>query len=106
MGHASIARAEGAPLRSLSPASREIVGQTAAFALCWAFLNAVLNVRYPAAEPRFWYLLPSVDVTALFCLYALAGAGRLRIPALVQVAVTGCFLFFRVLRFGDGIEEQ
>jgi hypothetical protein len=106
MDDASVARIPSAPAEALSRASREGRWATFWFLACWAFLNALVNLRYPAAEPPFWYFLPSIDVTLLFGLYGLAGAWRWRLPAWVHATVAAALLFFRFLRFGDGIERQ
>src|SRR5262245_23205363 len=106
MDDASVARIPPAPSDALSRASREGRRATFWFLACWAFLNALVNVRYPAAEPPFWYFLPSIDVTLLLGLYGLAAAWRLRMPAWVHGSAAAALLLFRFLRFGDGIERQ
>src|SRR5262245_12110999 len=39
----------------------------------WVLLNVLVNVRYPDAEPAFWYLTPAIDVCVIFVAYALLG---------------------------------
>jgi hypothetical protein len=74
------------------------------FVLSFAFLNAVMNQRYPARQPPLWYFLPSLDVVALFVILALCGAFKQRVPRLVRAAVVFGILLSRVLRFADGVE--
>jgi hypothetical protein len=74
------------------------------FVLAFGFLNAVMNSRYPARQPAFWYLLPSLDVVALFVVFALCGAWHKRMPRAVHGIIVGWMLFSRVLRIADGIE--
>jgi len=75
-----------------------------AFTGSFAFLNAVMNQRYPAPQPALWYLLPSLDVVALFVVFALCGAFRRPVSRPMRgVLVTG-FLLSRVLRLADGVE--
>ena len=49
---------------------------TLLFLLAWAFIDAMLNVRYPADEPAFWYIVPTADVVVLFAFFALLGWGK------------------------------
>jgi len=79
---------------------------TLAFVAALALLSAVLDVRYPAPEPRLWYLLPAVDVLVLLGIFALLGWRGVRVPRLARAALVTAFLFVRFLRFGDGIEQR
>jgi sulfatase-like protein len=74
------------------------------FVLAFGFLNAVMNERYPARQPAFWYLLPSLDVVALFVGFALLGAWQKRVPRALQGTLVGLLLLARVLRLADGLE--
>jgi hypothetical protein len=74
------------------------------FALAFGFLNAVMNERYPARQPPLWYLLPSLDIVALFVCFALLGAWHKRVPRAAQGALVGLLLLARVLRIADGLE--
>jgi hypothetical protein len=89
-----------ARLRRAWAVSKEPLG----FVLSFAFLNAVMNQRYPARQPAFWYFLPSLDVVALFVIFALCGAFKRRVPRAVHAALVFGFMFSRVLRFADGVE--
>lgn len=71
--------------------------------LGWVALSAVVNSRYPAFEPRLWYLIPSLDVTVLFGLFAVLGLLGWRIPRLVFVLFAVLFAFVRLFRVADGI---
>jgi hypothetical protein len=68
----------------------------------WMLLNLLCNVRFPGLEPALWYLLPSLDATALLALVALFAARGRRTPralvALGAILVTAVRLF----RFADG----
>jgi hypothetical protein len=35
----------------------------------WTLLDLLCNVRFPGPEPALWYLLPSLDATALLVLW-------------------------------------
>jgi hypothetical protein len=80
---------------------------TLLFLLAWAFLNAVVNLRYPAplAEPSWWYLLPSVDVVVL--LLVLAGLGWMgrRLPFWVLGVLAVLFVWVRLFRTAQGLIE-
>lgn len=82
-----------------------LVRPTLLFLVAWSFLNILINLRYPAKEARFWYLLPSLDVTLLLCCVALLAMAGRRMPALVGSVVLVALLLARVLRIGDGIER-
>jgi len=70
--------------------------------LLW--LDAVLNLRYPAREAAFWYLVPSLDLVVIVGAYAaLAAAGR-RVPGSVHAGVVAFVLAVRCLRFADGLK--
>lgn len=77
--------------------------RTVTFVCCWALLNTVVNVRYPAEEPAYWYLIPSVDVTVLLAGYSVLGLLRVRIPRAVHVLITVLLVGVRLFRLGDGI---
>jgi len=74
------------------------------FAACFAFLNTAMNTRYPAREPWFWYLVPSLDVVAALTVISLFAGFRRRVPRLVSALLVACFLIARVLRIADGVE--
>ena len=76
------------------------------FTLGWVLLNAVLNVRYPGSEPAFWYLLPSIDVFAIYLYLALVGWMKWQVPVALRVAGVAWFLLARVIRLGDGIQKH
>jgi hypothetical protein len=72
--------------------------------LAWFGLSLCENLRFPGSEPKFWYLLPAVDVTVLFSLFA-ATTGRFRSVATRSLWIlTSAFVFLRLLRVGDGIQ--
>ena len=67
-------------------------------------LSAVLDVRYPGAEPRFSYLLPAIDVVVLLAMLAVLAPRP--VPSVARTALVAWFMFVRFLRLGDGIEER
>jgi hypothetical protein len=79
---------------------------TLLFLLAWAFIDAMLNVRYPAEEPAFWYLVPTMDVMVLFAFFALLGWGGAKVPGWVRAIFVALLLLVRLVRLGDGIQEH
>lgn len=82
------------------------LGPCAAFLGTYALLNVVANLHYPAEDPPFAYLIPSVDVTILFGIYAWLAARDRAVPRPVHVALVVLFALARVLRIADGIETR
>ena len=76
------------------------------FVVAWSFLNVLVNLRFPSAEPAGWYLLPSLDVTVVLAAFAVLGLVGWRLPWALRVLLVACFLFVRLLRLGDGIAGQ
>jgi hypothetical protein len=74
------------------------------FALSWMVLNAFVNIRYPAREAPWWFLVPSIDIAALFACYAALGRYGRRVPSLVHALIVGFLVFVRLFRIGEGIE--
>src|SRR5262245_13293952 len=66
----------------------------------------MLNLRYPAPEPAFWYLLGSTDALFLFCALGLLGAYERRVPKGILIGLVALLFLVRVIRFGDGIQER
>lgn len=75
-----------------------------AFVALLCLLDAALNIRYPAGEAKFWYLLPSVDAICLLAVYVLLGLRAKRMPAVAHGVLVALFVFVRLLRLADGIE--
>src|SRR4051794_21825524 len=75
------------PLRERLVSFWQRQGATLRFLASWALLDVLLNVRYPAQEPAFWYLLPSVDVVMVFFYLAIFGWNNWRIPSAVRVVL-------------------
>src|SRR5690606_41299830 len=81
----------------------------------------MLNVRQPAPDPAGWYMLPSVDVVALFGLLSIFAGLRWvagerwavvwnsraleRSAKAVLVLSGAAFVFFRAFRVGDGVTQ-
>jgi len=86
--------------------SRADVRATLAFVGAWMFLNAMANLRYPDKEPAFWYVGPSLDVFVIFAYLASFGFARKSVPTWLRITVVLWFLLTRLMRFGDGIQQQ
>jgi hypothetical protein len=72
----------------------------------WTLLDLLFNVRYPGPEPALWYLLPSLDATALVAIVAVfAGRGR-RTPRAIVVLAAVLVAAVRVFRIGDGVSRR
>jgi hypothetical protein len=76
------------------------------FALSWALLDVMLNLRYPADEPAFWYLAPAIDVVVLFAYFALFARLNFRVPKALRVALVLWLLLVRLIRIGDGFQTR
>src|SRR5688500_11718980 len=79
---------------------------TVLFVASLLLLDGVLNARYPSTEPRFWYLVPSLDVIVFLLLLALVGHLKVRVPKPVRIALVVWLVFVRLLRLGDGIQGK
>jgi hypothetical protein len=79
---------------------------TLLFLLAWAFIDAMLNIRYPAEEPAFWYIVPTADVVVLFAFLALLGWGKAKVPGWFRAVLVFLVLLVRLVRLGDGIQEH
>ncbi len=77
-----------------------------AFLLAWAFLDALLNMRFPGSEMTFWYPLPSIDVVVLMVLLALAGWRGWLVRDGVRFALVVAVVVVRIFRFADGLVES
>jgi len=69
-------------------------------------LDALLNARYPSAEPPLWFFVPSLDVVVLLAALAVAGYLRWKVPFGLRVAVALLLVFVRLLRLADGIQQH
>ncbi|HEV8245150.1 MAG TPA: sulfatase-like hydrolase/transferase, partial [Polyangiaceae bacterium] len=79
---------------------------TLVFIGVWLLLDVMVNLRYPGPEPAFWYFIPSVDVLVIFLYLALFGSLRKSVPLAVRVGVVAWLFLVRLIRLGDGIQEQ
>src|SRR5690606_3176890 len=66
-------------------------------------LSAIVNLRYPAVEPDFWYLQPSLDVTLIFFTLATLGLIGVRTPRVALLVLASGLVFLRVFRLADGV---
>ena len=98
-------RPEAEARRSRGGEVRARVAAIVPFAASWAFLNVVLNLRWPAAEPGppLWCLLPSLDVTVLLFGFALLGVAGRRLPRWAMGLLAAVLVAVRIFRFGDGL---
>jgi hypothetical protein len=69
----------------------------------WTVLDLLFNVRYPAPEPPGWYLLPSLDATALLAVAALCARRGARLPRALVVAAAVFVVLVRLFRVGEGV---
>lgn len=79
---------------------------TLGFALGFALLDVMVNLRFPGDEPAFWYLIPSIDVVALFAYFALFARLSWRVPKAVRVALVVWLFLVRLIRIGDGVQTR
>jgi hypothetical protein len=79
------------------------LGLAAIFLAIWAGLDVLVNLRAPTAEPSGWYLLPSLDVTALLVLFAVLGWRGWRLPVAVTVVLAVLFVAARIFRLGEAL---
>jgi len=93
-------------LHSVTSSAENRPRQALAFIAGFALLDAMVNIRYPAPEPAFWYLLPAVDVLVIFAYLAMFAWLGWRVPKAVRIALVALLVFVRLLRLGDGIEQQ
>ena len=68
----------------------------------WTLLDLLCNVRFPGLEPAFWYLLPSLDATALLAFVAFFAARERRTPRALVVLGAMLVTVVRLFRFADG----
>src|SRR3954451_17933851 len=93
-------------MKGLAARVRRHLPPTLLFFAAWAALDAVASIRYPASEDPLWYLLPQIDVIAVFGLFALFGAARRPVPWPLHAALVTAFLLVRLIRLGDGIADR
>ena len=68
----------------------------------WTLLDLLCNVRFPGLEPALWYLLPSLDATALLALVAFFTARNRRAPRVLVILGAVLVTAVRLFRFADG----
>ena len=68
----------------------------------WTLLDLLCNVRFPGREPALWYLLPSLDATALLAAVAFFAARGRRTPRALVVLGAVLVTAIRLFRFADG----
>ncbi len=68
----------------------------------WTLLDLLCNVRFPGREPALWYLLPSLDATALLALVAFFAARGRRMPRALVVLGAMLVTAIRLFRIADG----
>jgi hypothetical protein len=79
---------------------------TLGFVASAALLDVMVNLRFPGDEPALWYLIPSIDVVALFAYFALFARLEWRLPKWGRLALVGWLFFVRVIRVGDGVQTR
>src|SRR4051794_14898148 len=93
-------------MKGLAARMRRQVPPALLFFAAWARPAPVASVRYPASEAPLWYLLPQIDVIAVFGLFALFGGARRPLPWPLHAALVTAFLLVRLFRLGDGIADR
>ncbi len=88
------------------PRDRAEAGKLAVFLGATLFLDTLFNLRFPALELHFWYLLPSVDVVMILGAFAIMGSQGWRVPKFARGVLVALVMLVRVLRFGDGIQDR
>ena len=76
------------------------------FIASWSFLNVVVNLGFPAAEPAGWYFLPALDITVILAAFVVIGLVGWRLPWALRILLVACLLVVRLMRMGDGIASQ
>jgi hypothetical protein len=66
----------------------------------------MVNLRYPGPEPRFWHLIPSVDVLVIFGFFAGWQWNGRRLPRGLRPLLVALLLLVRVVRIGDGVQHK
>ena len=84
----------------------QVAGRALLFIACWSFLNVLVNLGFPAAEPAGWYFLPSLDITVVLAAFVVIGLVGWRLPWALRIVLVACLLAIRLLRMGDGIAGQ
>jgi hypothetical protein len=75
-----------APRKPYRPPLKNSIVPSLLFAAGALFLTAFVNLRYPGAEPRYWYFAPSLDIVIIFMCLAWAGQLGWRIPKSLFIA--------------------
>ncbi len=90
------------PLPDGVRAYAQMLKPTMGFVLAWAFLNALLNLNFPAKEPNLLApLLPSPEIAVLLSALCIAVGLGMEFHRAVYLALTVLLLFFRFFRTGD-----
>jgi hypothetical protein len=79
---------------------------TVGFVVVLAFLDTLVNLRFPGDEPALWYVIPSIDLVVVFAYIGWFESLRWKVHKGVRVALVVCLLLIRFLRFGDGVEQR
>ncbi len=86
---------------SLPPLSEKIK-PTLAFVLAWAFLNVLMNIKYPAQQLHLLMLLKvSPEVLGMMMIPLAATCLALRFHPMLYLPLTVFVIFLRLFRIGD-----
>jgi hypothetical protein len=88
------------------PRGRAEATKLVIFLAATLFLDTCFNLRFPALELHFWYLLPSVDVVMIFGAFAIMGSQGWRVPKIARGVLVALVVLVRILRFGDGVQDR
>jgi hypothetical protein len=83
-----------------------LVKPTLLFIAALAFVDAMLNVRYPLDEPKLWYFIPAHDTAIIALNFAIMGFLHTPVPRWLRVLVVVWLFLVRLIRFGDGIKGR
>lgn len=86
--------------------TRRLVQRTLIFVAAVAVLSAIVNVRYPLDEPRFWYFIPSADIAVILLNFAIFGVLSTAVPRWMQVSIVVWLFLVRFLRIADGVTSR
>lgn len=95
-----------APRKPYRPPLKNSIVPSLLFLAGALFLTVFVNLRYPGAEPRYWYFAPSLDIVIIFMCLAWAGQLSWRIPKFLFIGAVVWLLTVRFMRIGDGVQER
>ena len=84
------------------PPIAEKIKSTLAFLLAWAFLNVLMNIKYPAQQQHLLTLFKvSPEVLGIMMIPLAAACMGLRFHPALYLPLTAFVMFLRLFRIGD-----